>query len=139
MKKFFICLVVLLCIFAPQNCAAMTKESEIVSYVKSLPNTEEVTCVIFGKYCGLGIRTKGILLKSQSVAYVKEVEENVKKIDPSLKKIFVTTDLKETMILKEIKKQLEAGASPFEIYRYVKNKYPSELDKYFFQNYNAVK
>ena len=60
---------ILICgITQPVNAADNTKENEILFFVENHANTAEATCVTFGKYCLLGIRTKGIILKSDKFA-----------------------------------------------------------------------
>lgn len=68
-------------------------------------------------------------MKSQSEKYVAEITDEVKKRLPETTTVYVTTDLKEIMIMKQVKKMLADGKSPMSVYRYVSKKYPWLLDK----------
>ncbi len=121
---------ILICgITQPVNAADNTKENEILFFVENHANTAEATCVTFGKYCLLGIRTKGIILKSDNDKYIAEIEEGVKQIAPEIDRVYITTNLQETLILKDARKRLDEGDSLIDVYRYLQKKYPNQLDK----------
>ena len=125
MKKFCLCLLLALCMAAPQCASACGAEE----YLLSMPNTADAVCLTWGGYCAVGVRTKGILMKSQSEKYVAEITDEVKKRLPETTTVYVTTDLKEIMIRKQVKKMLADGKSPMSVYRYISQKYPWLLDK----------
>lgn len=138
MKKKFVVLALLLCALAcsvPVHAAS--RATEIEKLALSLDNTQEAVCLTFGSYCVLGVRTKGIFLKSESVAYVAKLKDGVKKMCPDLQFVYVATELKEMLAVKEARRLSDEGKSPVEIFKAIKKKYPDVLDKMIAQNYNT--
>ena len=134
MRKFLACVVLILCLFcaSPVFAADFTAEE----YVMSLPNTEDAVCLSWGQYCAVGVRTKGILLKSQNEKYLADIRETICKMSPQTTEVYVTTDVREIVAMKEIKKMLADGKSPLSVYNYVAKKYPWLLDKLSARAYN---
>lgn len=138
MKKKFMFLVLAFAFLAlPTLVVAADAERDILFFVQSHQNTAEATCVVYGRYCVLGIRTKGIILKSDRDRYIAEIEEGAKKAAPDIQTVYITTNLHETIMIKEVRKKLDEGKSIVEIYRYLENKYPRQLDRILSRDYNA--
>lgn len=132
MKKVLglILMAVLLAVCSYANTVyAADDTNTILNFVESHDNTAEATCITFGKYCLLGIRTKGIILKSDNDKYIAEIESGVKQVAPNVDRVFITTNLQETLILKDARNRLDNGDSLFEVYNYLKSKYPKQLDQ----------
>ena len=131
MKKIFFVLLILCCLCVPSKANAFDKKTDILFFVQNHQYTADATCVIFGKYCIVGVRTRGILLKSDSQKYFKDIKQGILEIDDSLQKIYVTNDLQEVLVVKEVDKKMRDGMNIVQIFEYLKQKYPKAIDKMF--------
>ena len=129
MKKLLFVIVAFCFLCMPVKTKAFDKKDDILFFVQSHQYTADATCVVFGKYCVVGVRTKGILLKSDSQKYFEEIKQGILNIDDNLQKIYVTNDLQEVLIIKQVDKKIKAGVDLLQIYDYVKQKYPKAIDK----------
>ena len=129
MKKLFFIFLAFCFVCLPTNAKALENKDDILFFVQSHQYTAEATCVIVGKYCAVGVRTRGILRKSDSQKYFEELKQGVLQIDDSLQKIYITNDLQEVLVINQIDKKLKEGANPLQIYEYLKQKYPKAIDK----------
>ena len=128
MKKFL--LVFLLAItLLPATTFALEPKDDVLSFVTSHQYTAEATCVIFGKYCVVGVRTKGILLKSDSQKYFESLKQGILQIDDNIRQVYITNDLQEVLLIKDVSKKMDDGMSNMQIFQYVKQKYPKVIDK----------
>lgn len=129
MKKLLFVIVAFCFLCMPVKAKAFDKKDDILFFVQSHQYTADATCVVFGKYCVVGVRTKGILLKSDSQKYFEDIKQGILNIDDNLQKIYVTNDLQEVLIIKQVDKKFKEGCDPLQIYDYVKQKYPKAIDK----------
>ena len=128
MKKFL--LIFLLAItLLPATTFALEPKDDVLSFVASHQYTAEATCVIFGKYCVVGVRTKGILLKSDSQKYFESLKQGILQIDDNIEHVYITNDLQEVLLIKDVSKKMDEGMSNMQIFQYVKQKYPKAIDK----------
>ena len=128
MKKLLI-FILLLCFCAPKFASAYDKKDDVLFFVSSHQYTAEATVLTFGKYCVVGVRTKGILLKSDALKYFQDIKQGISDIAPEYEKIYVTSDLQEVVIIKDVNKKMGEGMGVLQIYNYVKQKYPNAIDK----------
>ena len=129
MKKLFFIFLAFCFVCLPSGASALENKDEILCFVQSHQYTADATCVVLGKYCAVGVRTKGILLKSDSQKYFDDIEQGILQIDDSLQKVYVTNDLQEVLVLKQVDKKLKEGDDPLQIFDYLKQKYPKAIDK----------
>lgn len=129
MKKLLFVIVAFCFLCMPVKTKAFDKKDDILFFVQSHQYTADATCVVFGKYCVVGVRTKGILLKSDSQKYFEDIKQGILNIDDNLQKIYVTNDLQEVLTIKQVDKKFKEGCDPLQIYDYVKQKYPKAIDK----------
>ena len=115
----------------PSKVNAFDKKTEVLFFVQSHQYTADATCVVFGKYCIVGVRTKGILLKSDSQKYFQDIKNGILQIDDGLQNVYVTNDLQEVVVIKEADKKMQEGMGVVQIFEYLKQKYPKAIDKMF--------
>ncbi len=128
MKKFLIFLLCL-CFCVPNVASACDKKDDVAFFVASHQYTADATVVAFGKYCVVGVRTKGILLKSDATKYFEDIKNGIKDISPDYTHVYVTNDLQEVVVIKDVSKKMSEGMSGLQLYNYVKQKYPNAIDK----------
>ena len=131
MKKLFFAFLILCFLCVPSKVNAFDKKTEVLFFVQSHQYTADATCVIFGKYCIVGVRTKGILLKSDSQKYFQDIKNGILQIDDGLQNVYVTNDLQEFIVIKEADKKMQEGMGVVQIFEYLKQKYPKAIDKMF--------
>ena len=86
MKKLLFAIVAFCFLCMPVQAKAFDKKDDILFFVQNHQYTADATCVVFGKYCVVGVRTKGILLKSDSQKYFEDIKQGILNIDDSLQK-----------------------------------------------------
>jgi len=128
MKKLLVLL--LFCCFCVPNVAnACDKKDDVSFFVSSHQYTADATVLTFGKYCIVGVRTKGILLKSDATKYFDDIKQGIVEIAPEYTKVYVTNDLQEVVVIKDVNKKMNEGMGALQIYNSVKQKYPNAIDK----------
>ena len=129
MKK-FLCICLLLCfVFVPCRANAKQPKEDVSAFVQNHQYTREATCVTFGKYCVVGVRTKGILLSSDCKNYFEDIISGIKRIAPQYTHVYVTNNLQEVIVIKEVDKKIKEGVDNVQILSYLQQKYPKTIDK----------
>ena len=131
MKKLLFVFLAFCFLCVPSKAIAKENKDDILFFVQSHQYTADATCVVIGQYCVVGVRTKGILRKSDSQKYFEDIEQGILQIDDSLQKVYVTNDLQEVFVIKQIDQKQKEGMDALQIFNYVKQKYPKAIDKMF--------
>ena len=128
MKKLLV-LLLCLCFCLPNVAKACDKKDDVSFFVSSHQYTADATVLTFGKYCIVGVRTKGILRKSDATKYFDDIKQGIVEIAPEYTNVYVTNDLQEVVVIKDVSKKMNEGMGALQIYNYVKQKYPNAIDK----------
>ena len=128
MKKLLV-LLLCLCCCVSNVVKACDKKDDVVFFVSSHQYTADATVLTFGKYCIVGVRTKGILLKSDATKYFEDIKQGIKDIAPEYTNVYVTNDLQEVVVIKDVSKKMSEGINGLQLYNYIKQKYPNAIDK----------
>jgi len=128
-KTIFVCIAFFALLIVPMTVGAYDASAQIDCFVQSHKYTQDATSVVFGKYCVVGVRTKGILLKSDSQKYVDEIDSGIKDINEDIQYVYVTTNINEVLLIKDVRQKIDEGMTEWQVYNYVKQKYPNAIDK----------